>query len=125
MIDNKQLMDRLLSEGIHAHAQDIAPIIANGGIAVVVYKPHDLAREAARAVGWDGESATFKLSNAARQRLIASLLRRDDAVTCRWLRGNRAGRIFMISGAGTLLINFVPGVGYSLEPGSTDSERMS
>jgi hypothetical protein len=111
----------LLEHTIKPNAETIAEICVSGGIALVVRNPSDQGRRAAAALGWDGTSA-FEMSMGQRKRMAEECEKVGDAVTARWLRrsGPGPGRIFAIAGNGTLLVNFEPGVGYSLEPGSTN-----
>jgi hypothetical protein len=48
----------------------------------------------------------------------------NDPVTAAWLRSGRAGRVFAFFENGTFLVNVGP-EGWSIEPGSTDHERLS
>jgi hypothetical protein len=122
MASSEAFMGRLIDEGIRPHAEQIASIIVDGrGIAVVVYELRVNWHEAARMMGWDGEASIFRLTRKAARRL-ATL----DAVTARWVNSKRPGRILVLSGeGGTLLLNFTDGVGFSIEPGSTDESRVN
>jgi hypothetical protein len=108
------------------HATELAAITDRGEIAVVVFDPDPAStvmQQALRDLGWDGASVVFQLGAGLKKRLIADSVEHADLVTARWLRGGRTGRIFLWTGRGTLLINFQQGVGYSLEPGSSDASR--
>lgn len=104
----------------------LAGIIVRGEIAVVVYNLDEtdaLVQRAVKALGWDGTSPVFPLAARLRRTLIEESEQRADPVTARWLRGGSTGRIFLWTGRRTLLINYEPGDGYSLESGSLDASR--
>ncbi len=108
---------RLLEEGIKPYAEKLARILLTGDIAVVVFEPHASSRPAMRALGWDGKSAVFAMPNNIRKRLAKNI----DAVTSAWLTNGNVGRIFVCVHFGTLLVNFVEELGFSIEPGSLDA----
>jgi hypothetical protein len=106
-----QALERILEQGIKPHADAIAPIVIDGeGVAVVVFEPALEAVTAAQHYGWDGKAKVFKLDARKAQ---------GDSITARWFSSGRPGRIFVISGKGTLLVNYAQGAGFTLEPGST------
>jgi len=113
----RAFFDDLLNNGIKPHASTLAPIISTGGIAVVVHDAAPPAVTFALSLGWDGITPVFAMSGSARQRFIETMERIGDHVTARWLRGWRHGRIFVVTGGGTLLVNHDKD-GYSLEQGS-------
>ena len=96
---------------IYPNAMEIAKIVENGDVAVVMAGPGEKSR-------------VLKMQGKAR---IAKEWRDlGDEAAARWLSGFRRGRIFYVDeGLGTLCINFSPSDGYSLEPGTTDSERKT
>ena len=108
---------RLLREVLVPQAEKLD----GGDIAVVVFEPGNACQRAARAAGWDGKSSVFSMPRPFRERLIENA----DTVTATWLAGRRPGvvRMFVFLQEGTLLINWSPGTGYYIEPGSLDSER--
>jgi len=109
---------------IAPNADKIATIVAGGDVAVALYHPDTSALAAARGVGWDGSSA-FRMPRTAQKRLAAQSQRSGDVITSRWLRrSGEGGRIFLISGTGTLLIN-CDECGLSIEPGSLSNGWMS
>jgi hypothetical protein len=120
------VLQRIIDNCFTPNASALAGIIGRGEVAVVVFEPDPVdavMKQALRDLGWDGASVVFQLAAGHKKRLIADSVEHADLVTARWLRGGRTGRIFLWSGRGTLLINFQQGVGYSLEPGSTDASR--
>jgi hypothetical protein len=114
----REHIEVLLNEGIKSHIEEIIEMYKQGEIACVVYKPLGESVIVARSLGWDGERA-FALSDKA----IAAFAMSDEA-TRRWLAeapSEDKVKIFVISGHGTLLVNYGPD-GFSFEPGSTDRE---
>lgn len=123
MITNAEyLMHRLLEKGIKPHAEAIARIAATGGIAVVVWEVDESnLRKLLRAEGWRPSSPVFPMTPRMKAALDAT-----DFVTCRWLKMRSdlcVTRLFVVVRDGTLLVNYTPSEGFSLEPGSTDRER--
>ena|ERR1044071_1867872 len=121
-----EVMQPIIDNCFVPNADVLAGIIGRGEIAVAVYDLDEadaFMQQAVRDIGWDGTSAVFRLLARHRKRLIEHSEEYADHVTARWLRGARTGRIFLWTGRGTLLINYQPGVGYSLEPGSLDASR--
>lgn len=113
----------VLDDHIKPNALAIAEIVAAGGIAVVVANLSALSVQFAKALGWDGKAAVFRMSAKGRRVFAAGSKQNADHVTASWLVAKRDGRILYVEHSSTLLINFTPGEGYSLEPGSTDSAR--
>lgn len=121
-----KVMDRILKEGIVAHADAIAPICAVGDIAVVVFELDPSFHEGVRQWGWDGSCPVFRLSNARRKNAIRYFRQIGDTVSANWFERKQDERIFLFNGPGSsLLINFKPGEGYSLEPGSLDANAKT
>ncbi len=123
--ESEALLRRLLDEGIKPYTDDLAPILVAGDVAIVVFEPAKTDAEmmaALRAMGWDGKTPVFRMSNGYRKRLA----RNSDAVTAAWLmrRAKNVGRLSVWTGRANFLVNFTPGQGYSFEPGSLDSERV-
>ncbi len=109
--------ETLLDECVRPHRDAVADIIHEDGIAVVLFRASPRVQQGARAMGWDGEAPVFKLSDEAREKMAAGSEAAGDAVTARWMRASRSGRIFVIAHDGvTWLLNFDPDTGYSLEP---------
>jgi hypothetical protein len=119
------MLERIWELGIKAHAELLAEIVIDGPIGVVVFEPSDEMKEAAKSLGWDGQSPVFRMSNATRKRLAQTSAATGDHVTGQWYASRRPGRILVLAQRGVLLVNHHPGTGFSLEPGSTDAERAS
>lgn len=117
------VLDRI-SVHIKAHAEGIAEIISTGKVAVVVFEPSQQAKEILRqAYAWNGEPF-FRLSTKQRKALARSLDNGyGDKVASRWLTDGRDGRILVFTQNGSLCVNFTPGKGYEIEPGTLDTER--
>lgn len=114
-------MRPVLGEGIRPHAEAIASIGATGAVAVVVYKPTGEAIELLEVLGWDGVAPVFPLRAEAGEIIAGD----SDAVTARWFRSRRAGRIFLFAHGATSLVNFDRDAGFTIEPGATDRELLS
>lgn len=117
------VLDRILVD-IKAHAAGIAEIIARGKVAVVVCEPSQQAKDALRqAYNWNGEPV-FRLSTRQRKTLARSLDDNfGDKAASRWLTDDRDGRLLVFAQSGSLCVNFTPGKGYEIEPGTLDTER--
>ena len=48
-----------------------------------------------------------------------------DVVGIAWLRRHSEGRLFVLIQAGTVCVDFEPGKGFSIVPGTTDAEWKS
>ena len=121
-----EVLQSLVEGCLVPNAEVLASLIGRGEVAVVVYNLDEtdaLVQRAARDLGWDGPSPVFPLQGRLKKALIEESEQRADLVTARWLRGGRTGRIFLWTGRGTLLINYQPDAGYSVEPGSLDASR--
>lgn len=109
--------ETLLDECVRPNRDAVADIIHGDGIAVVLFRASPRVQQGARAMGWDGEAPVFRLADEAREKMAAGSEAAGDAVTARWMRASRSGRIFVIAHDGvTWLLNFDPDNGYSLEP---------
>lgn len=115
----------LLERAIKPHAHAIAEILSEGGIAAVVFEPQESTLDALTGqFGWHGE-AVFLFTGDNRNVFAKRCEDLGDDVAARWLRAeNRPGRILLFAALGTLLVNFVPGQGFGLEPGSTNAEGL-
>lgn len=120
-----KVLDEILNHGIKPHADAIAEIVADGDIAVVVYRLRPDAERHARALGWDGVSPVFEMSEATRVRMIASSETIADHLKARWLRSHQPGRILVLTGVGSLLVNIDEKNGFSIEPRSTDERAKA
>ena len=127
METKQELMDRIVKKGFGENAEAIMPIIARNEIAVVVFELDPANWSAARDFGWDGKSPVFKMSKSLIKNFARGIRANfpDDKATPRWLENGRFGRIFLLIHHGTLLVNFDPESGYSLEPGSDDPNWMN
>ena len=110
-----RLTETLRDNGIAPHAEAIARITDAGDVAVVTYKLTPRSEEAARAAGWNGVAPVFRMGSAYRKRLIKACAVNTDHRTASWLRGKRAGRVFVIHGDETLLVKYLQGQGYSID----------
>lgn len=108
---------RLLEQGIKPNAEAIARIHANGDIALV---PFEVAPEWRARLEEAGFSLEVRPLTAAQRRQLSGA----DHVSARWVKGKRPGRIYVVSGSGTLLVNHDES-GFAIEPGSTDREVLS
>lgn len=113
------LSKALHEEGIAPNAEAIARINLAGGLPVLVFQLHPSCRRGAKSMGWTGE-AVFELSPAVQKRLA-----RADPVTRRWVQRKGTHRLFVLVHFGSLLLNFTPGEGWDLEPGSFQRETTS
>jgi hypothetical protein len=118
----QDLMDRVLEQGVKPHAAEIAAIGLSGRFACLVFEPGDLHRKVVRTWGRTGE-AVFPLS-PEQVRVLAS----TDRAALRWFSippDESKIKVFLLVHEGTLLINYEPGHGWSVEPGSTDAGWLS
>jgi hypothetical protein len=68
-------------------------------------------------MGWEGETV-WRMPARLRRAMETT-----DSVTKRWIRRKKGpGRIFLINGMGSMLINVSKGKGLHIEPGSLDHE---
>jgi len=115
----RRFLDSLLEKSIRPNVGALARILLRGEIAVLLHDPAPFWNEALAAMGWDGRAKVFALDGALAMRTIGQ----SDPVTAAWVqrrcRGG-VGRIFVVARAGSLLVNYQPGKGYRIEPGSTD-----
>jgi hypothetical protein len=117
-----EFFNRLLEKGIKPHVDELTRIVARGRIAVVVFEPDlsiPLTVQFLDSLGWE-KRTVFEMPKSAIKNMSKS-----DHVTKAWLTRKANGRIFVITGGGTFLVNFEPGGGYSLEPGSTGGAALN
>lgn len=69
----RDLLERLLEEGIKGNALQIAEIWAEEHLPVVVFELDPSRAEYARSFGWDGSTSVFQISTDARDRLVGRL----------------------------------------------------
>lgn len=119
----KHEIHALLESAIKPHAHAIAAILAEGGIAAVVFEPEQSTLDPLTDhFGWHGEPV-FPFTRDNRDLFAKECEDLGDDIATQWLRAeNRLGRVLLFSATGTFLVNFMPGQGFSLEPGSTDAE---
>jgi hypothetical protein len=112
-----ELLSKMVEKAIIPHAEEIARIAIDGGVAVVLYQPDATARRIGRELGWDKYNApVIRLSQEHAARLATA-----DRATAKWLARTSGVRVFVFMHGGTLLLNFGD-QGWSLEAGSTDVE---
>jgi hypothetical protein len=121
MARSQQASERLLNEAVKPNAEKIARIMFTGAVAVVVHALADEgAKEGARNLGWDGRSTVFELS-PAKLKWFASVLRGiGDSAAADWLMNGAPGRMFVMTGYGTLCLNHEVGRGWTAAPGTSD-----
>lgn len=102
-------------EGLRQH------IIASRELLVPIFDSGDVAQ-----LTVEGKSVSVERIDELRAQHIAAILERDfpdDTVSPRWFRRrSEVGRIFLVMGTGSLLINVEPPGRLSFEPGSLGSE---
>jgi hypothetical protein len=119
MYTANNFVKRLLDEGLLFHAESLAGM--RGEIAAFVFEPEHQARQAARALGWDGKRPLFKLGTAHKKALA-----RADHVTKTWVETPHTDtKVLVIAHSGTLLLNFTPELGWHLEPGSLGADVLN
>jgi hypothetical protein len=112
-------MHRVINGGLRPRAPEIAVIGFSGDVTVVVYDPGEEARAEATTLGWDGKTEVFRLSEAGKKALLASAP--AEGLLAKWLRRKfdptaPVARIYVLTGEESLLVNFSPFGGWSLEP---------
>src|SRR5512138_3474120 len=115
-----EALARIINQGLRPHAPELATIGFSGDVAVVVFEPGEDAKQTARAVGWDGEGAVFRLSAEGRRTLEGSTAAADPRFA-KWLRRKLepaapVARILVLTGDETLLVNYGAQQGWFLEP---------
>ena len=125
--DDMEFLNDLLDSGIKPNSETLSRIALMGDVAVLLWRPTDQTRSAATSLGWDGESQAFRMGDGERARAIEVLRREGEPATSKWLKGSRPGlgRILVLNGDGCLCVNFRPGEGFSIEPGTLDCEKWS
>jgi hypothetical protein len=119
----EEILDRLLEEGIKPVAGGLAKFAAHGVIPIVVFEPGGETQRVLKLT-FHGWKAGMRLIGITREEFARSFGTLDH-VTEAWgsrIRPQGDVPIFMFVHDGTLLINFIDGKGYSLEPGSMDEE---
>lgn len=118
-----EAMQRIVNGCLRMHAPEIAVIGFTGDVAVVLHEPGEKGRARARALGWDGTSEVFRLG-AEGQRTLAGSTELSDAGIATWLArkfdpASPVARIYVLTGDDSLLMNFSPFGGWSVETGGT------
>jgi len=99
------------------HVNEIYPIHAQGGIAMVFW---DAEKEWIDDLEWVGYKGETVWRMPARLRYS---MQTADSVTKRWIRRKKGPhRIFVVNGKGSMLINVSKAKGMCVEPGSMDHE---
>ncbi len=115
----RAFFERLLEHGIKPHAEDVAAIVLDGGIAVVAFEPGVEALAFLEAMGWKGRPV-FRLPIETKR-----ALERTDDVTRGWCRRKGGpARLFVVAHEGTLLLNHDHN-GFYLEERSSDRRSLS
>ena len=91
----KDIWPKISGQVLKPNVHKLGRIFYNGDVACVVFELLDQGNAAARALGWDGESPVFRMSNKRRNR-FANALEQDfgDGAAARWLRQRRRGANF-------------------------------
>jgi len=127
--DPQQFLEHLRTTGIIPHVDEIMDIALAGGVAVLVFEATPKWATALRNMGGTGklETHVFRLSPDGEKTLAKA-----DAVTKRWIERkhsdpeNPIARIFVAAHDGaSLLVNFEPGKGFSIEPGSLTPQVLN
>jgi hypothetical protein len=128
-------LQKLTGPVFKANADFMAECIASGGLVCCLIDSHAFeanARKLATVLGWSGRGSAFRVPSPVITKWVSTLDEIGDRVTHTWLtrepavdsEGNiTTGRVFLITPVcGTLLVNFTLGLGFGIEPGSTDGE---
>lgn len=118
---NAELTEHLLNQGLRPQAPQLAGIGFSGGIAVVVFEAGEGAREMARAIGWDGASPIFRLSEDGQKALASTPIGQEPRTTA-WLHrkfepAQPVAKVLVVTGDRFLLVNFSLAQGWYVEPG--------
>lgn len=130
-----QLLDRVHAEAIMPNAEAIAQIFVERDVALVFYEiggPAPVtdrsAKEGARALGWgEGRVEIGRLTHAQAGKIADEIERSTpgDVAAISWFRRHSEGRLFILVQAATFCIDFEPGKGFSIAPGTTNAEWKS
>jgi len=117
----ERVWQRLREKALIPHAGELARILQQGKIAVVVFELNETVKDSLFPLGWDGKTAVFPMSRDISRRYA----RLSDPVTAAWLRRDASpiGRILVFWGLGSLLMNWTPERGLWVEPGSIETEN--
>lgn len=117
----KAFMDRLVELGLKPQAETLARAYVAGDVAVVFFEVGAWAQSAARAHGWNGQDGATWITKTRAMKLADALERSHpgDHAGTSWLRSRERGRIFVVTGNGTVMLNGVPEAGgYVIAPGT-------
>jgi hypothetical protein len=120
---------RIINVGLRPHAPTIALIGFSGDVVVALHEPGERAKARARALGWDGKSEVFRLTPEGR-RTLAGSAEVSDAGIAKWL-GRKfepaapVARIYVLTGDDSVLLNFSPFGGWTLEAPDTSGQTPS
>jgi hypothetical protein len=85
-------------------------------------------KEGARVWGWEGGRIEIaRLTHTEAGRVADNLERSNpgDVAAISWFRRHSEGRLFLLVQAATFCLDFEPGKGFSIAPGTTDAEWKS
>lgn len=111
---------RIVDSVFRPYEETIHDILALGYIATVVHGVDEAIRGVTRALGARPEDGAYMMPRRTAERLAQALS--HDPVARRWLTSGKPNRIFLIKDRGTMLFNYDPATGYTIEPGSLDTE---
>jgi hypothetical protein len=121
---NRKTLDLVLARGIRPNRKRIVQIGVAGDVAVLVFEPSDGGVETAKKLGRRGEELVFAVSNQT----AAPAMPDADAITQKWFSSTPSKgvfRIYVLVNDEQLLVNFQPGHGFSLEPGSAEKDVLN
>jgi hypothetical protein len=115
-----ELLDRVLNHGIKDNADAIASISRDSDVALLFFDVAEGALDDARNLGWQGAASEVRRMEQPEANRLARAFQRitGDASAAAWFRRRHSGRIFVVTGVGTLCVNHSPGSGVSIEPGT-------
>ncbi|WP_394842300.1 hypothetical protein LZC95_35155 [Pendulispora brunnea] len=114
----------ILARSIHPNIDLLAHIFLRNEIAIILHETDRSRYELLRQMGWNGKAHVFGL----RRSKAAQTIGKTDYVTAAWIQRQSkvdVGRIFVLARQGSLLVNYKPGEGYSIESSSTRTARAA
>ncbi len=114
-------MDRLVELGLKPQAETLARAYVAGDVAVVFFEVGPSAQPAAHALGWNGQDGATRITRTRARKLADALegSHPGDRAGISWLRSRERGRIFVVTGNGTLMLNGgTEAGGYVIAPGT-------
>jgi len=130
-----QLLDRVHAEAIMPNVDALAQICVERDVALVFYEiggrdpvTDRTAKEGARALGWGGGRVEIgRLTHTQAGKMADEIERSNpgDVAAISWFRRHSEGRLFVLVQAATFCVDFDPGKGFSIAPGTTDAEWKS